>query len=121
MHGNGSTYHVSHRKFRFHVNAGIDLGVNKVNMIEHMHARRGILVLVSCKEYTLLDLSTREIKKRGKSPQLDMLKWTQVVDRDDPLVCIILLKGYNHYNSEQSKMGKPNVHFKVTDMTPRHK
>lgn len=97
------------------MNGGINLGANKENMIEHMQARKGLLVLVSCKEYVLVDLTTREVKKRGKSVTLDKLKWTQVVDRENTTVCILLLKGYNHYNPEQSKMGRPNLHFKVFD------
>jgi len=44
---------------------------------------------------------------------MSMIKWTQVIDHMDNLLGIVLVKGYNHYNSLQCRIGNPNIHFKT--------
>jgi hypothetical protein len=44
------------------------------------------------------------------------MKWGQVLDREGEFLAIMLAKGFNHHNEAESKLGKPNLHFKSFDL-----
>jgi len=41
----------------------------------------------------------------------------RIIDRHHVFLAFLLIKGYNHQNQAQSKLGKPNIHFKTQDTT----
>ena len=52
---------------------------------------------------------------------MEKLKWIEVLDLEKDSMGFLLAKGYNHFNEQQSKMGKPNLHFKVTDLKKKNR
>lgn len=106
--------------FSFHPDKSFyDLKFN----IEGLSAAKGFLGIATCEEYVLFDLVTRVAMKRGKgtkeSNRIDKLKWIEVLDRSDSYLAYVVIKGYNHLSQKQSKMGKPNVHFKTSSIAPK--
>ena len=71
-------------------------------------------------EYILMDLKAKAIKKRGKGNKdknrVEKLKWTHIIDRENDYLAVVLSKGYNHLINEQSRLGKPNLHFKTMEL-----
>ena len=43
------------------------------------------------------------------------------MDRNTDQVATFIVKGYNHINQAQSKIGKPNIHFKTIDLVKKEK
>lgn len=88
--------------------------------IEYLNADRGYLAITFYDEYIIMDLKNKNIKKRGKGNKdknrVEKLKWAHIIDREGDWLAIVLGKGYNHLNSEQSRKGKPNLHFKSMDL-----
>ncbi len=107
-------FYVCQRRFRFCLDFS-PLKNNPEMVIECIHAARGGCIIATCKEYIFFNLNSRKIEKRGKSSNLDRLKWVLITDSQDKLYCIVLVRGYNFHNPSQSKLGKPNIHFKTID------
>lgn len=81
-----------------------------------MHAGKGLLLVTTSKEQVVYDLVEQSIRKRMKGTNISMLKWGQLIDRKGSIATIFLARGYNHFNEAQSKLGKPNVHFKNIEL-----
>lgn len=75
-----------------------------------------MLLITTSKEHIVYDLIEKTIRKRAKGTNISMLKWGQIIDRKDNYISFFIAKGYNHFNQEQSKLGKPNIHFKVLEL-----
>lgn len=62
-----------------------------------------------------MNLQDKLIWKRGRgvdSKAVQRLKWARILNRKDNKVSFVIAKGYNHHNEAQSRVGKPNIHFK---------
>lgn len=102
------------KKFGFFIANNLHFtSLNIENNIENLHASKGFLLITACKEHIIYDLEDFTIRKRAKGSQVLMLKWGQIIDRKGNWVSMFLAKGYNHFNEAQSKMGKPNIHFRT--------
>ncbi len=84
--------------------------------IEHIHTAKGLLLITSCREQITYDLTEQAIRRRVKGNNIVMLKWGEIMERTGNVTSVFMAKGYNHMNSQQSKMGKPNVHFKLLEL-----
>lgn len=88
--------------------------------IEYISTGKGYLAITMFDEYILMDLKERAIKKRGKGNRdknrVEKLKWTHIIDRENDCLAVALGKGYNYINVDQSRLGKPNLHFKSMDL-----
>lgn len=94
--------------------------MNPSHFIECLSAGKGYLGISYSEEYILFDLETKKIQKRGKGQRannkVEKLRWIKIIDRHQFFLAHLLIKGYNHHNPQQSKMGKPNLHFKTQDL-----
>lgn len=94
--------------------------LEQMKYIEYIHASKGYLAITLYDEYILMDLRARAIKKRGKGNKdknrVEKLKWAHIIDRENDCLAVVLGKGYNHLVSEQSRVGKPNLHFKSMEL-----
>lgn len=83
--------------------------------IEYLSARKGIVCVVTSKEYIFYDLKERAVKRRGRGNSITCMKWGEVMDYTEKYISVILIKGFNHLILTQSKGNKPNIHFKNID------
>ena len=68
--------------------------------------------MVSSKEYLMFDIKERKSRKRA-SDKTSQLRWSCMLDQEDNRALVALARGFNHCNKEQSREGKPTLHFKV--------
>jgi hypothetical protein len=94
--------------------------LNPESNIEYLSARKGIACVVTSKEYIFYDLRERAVKRRGKGTSISCMKWGEVMDYTEKYISVILIKGYNHLISSQSKPNKPNIHFKNIDHSKKN-
>jgi hypothetical protein len=91
--------------------------------IECISAGKGFLLIATCEEYILFNLGEKAIVKRGRGSKeknrIEKLKWIEVLDRQESCLAFLMVKGFNHLNEEQSKVGKPNLHFKTVELGRR--
>lgn len=48
------------------------------------------------------------------------MSWSLVLEKENENMTYILSKGFNHRIPEQSKLGKPNLHFRFAANLPKH-
>lgn len=87
-----------------------------VNNIEYIHANKGYILIITSQLYYLFDIDERRVKKVGSGKGIKMMKWGLILDRQQTVFLNCFAKGYNHFNNEESRTGKPTLHFKITDL-----
>jgi hypothetical protein len=114
----GKDFSVCQKLFRFFPLSSIP---SIINHIEDIDANRGLLLVTTCQEYlifSLVDLTVKkrngESKKNSKNP-VEKLRWGTIIEKEKESATIMIAKGFNHHNEEQSKVGKPNLHFKQVE------
>lgn len=111
-------FSICQKLFRFFPLSSIP---STINHIEDIDANRGLLLVTTCHEYlifSLVDLVVKkrsgEFKKNSKNP-VEKLRWATIIEKEKDTATIMIAKGFNHHNEEQSKVGKPTLHFKQVE------